>query len=272
MTVLIPINSTPAPSRLDTPNFAERADAYHAWLPVAIDAMNAQNLENNAVAADITADIGATTASAAAASASAAAAAASAAAAAASASVAAGEASADVVGFAPAGTISSTNVQAAIEEVSSDLTASITANFTATQNGTVFLLTSVAGTNTITATITPAITAYVTGQTFRFVAAGANTGAVTININGLGAKAVTKSGATALTGGDIPAGAAVQIFYDGTRFQLSSGGGSSSGVNLLTQANGVSVLAGTGQVLVGPLTIPTGQNITVASGARLVLL
>jgi hypothetical protein len=182
-------------------------------------------------------------------------------------------AGASMVGFVPTGSITSTTVQTAIEEVSTDSTASIATNLTSIQNGNVFLLTGVAGTNTITATITPAITAYVTGQTFRFVAAGANTGAVTININGLGAKAVTKSGATALTGGDIPAGAAVQIFYDGTQFQLSSGaGGGASGVNLLTQANGVSVLAGTGQVLVGPITIPTGQNITVASGARLVLL
>ena len=47
MTVTIPINTTPAPSRVDTPNFAVRADAYHAWLPGAVAAMNAQNVENN---------------------------------------------------------------------------------------------------------------------------------------------------------------------------------------------------------------------------------
>lgn len=145
-------------------------------------------------------------------------------------------------------------------------------NLSQVQNSTAHVIGSVSGTNTITGNLTPAITAYVAGQTFRFVAAGANTGAVTININGLGAKAVTKSGATALAGGDIPSGAAVQVFYDGTQFQLSSGAGGSSGANLLTQANGINVLAGTGQSLVGPITIPTGQNITVASGARLVIL
>jgi hypothetical protein len=147
----------------------------------------------------------------------------------------------------------------------------------AVQNGSSLTLGSVAGTNTITGNLTPAITAYVAGQTFRFVAAGANTGAVTININGLGAKAVTKSGTTALVSGDIQLGAAVQVFYDGTQFQLSSGsvGGSGSvvsGVNTLTQANGINVLVGTGQSLVGPITIPTGQNITIATGARLVIL
>jgi hypothetical protein len=228
------------PSRGDSANFAARADSFLAALPQLVSEINELPIDANLVTSG----------------------------------------GAAIVGFAPAGSITSTTVQAAIEEVSADLTALIETNntlietnLTSIQDGTVFLLTSVAGTNTITASISPVITAYVTGQTFRFVAAGANTGAVTININGLGAKAVTKSGATALAGGDIPAGAAVQVFYDGTQFQLSSGaGGGSSGVNLLTQANGVNVLAGTGQVLVGPIIIPTGQNITVASGARLVLL
>lgn len=49
MTVTVPINPTPAPSRLDTPNFSARADAYHAWLPSAITAMNSQNTENNSL-------------------------------------------------------------------------------------------------------------------------------------------------------------------------------------------------------------------------------
>lgn len=44
------------------------------------------------------------------------------------------------------------------------------------------------------------------------------------------------------------------------------------GVNALTQASGINVAAGTGCVKVGPITIPSGQNITVAPGARLVLL
>jgi hypothetical protein len=72
----------------------------------------------------------------------------------------------------------------------------------------------------ITATATPAITAYAAGQSFKFIASSANTGAVTININSLGAKAVTKNGSTALAAGDIPSGAVCEIAYDGTRFQL----------------------------------------------------
>ena len=77
------------------------------------------------------------------------------------------------------------------------------------------------GTNTIVATMAPAITAYAAGQTFRIkMAAGANTGATTINLNSLGAKAITKKGTTALAAGDIPASTMFEIAYDGTRFQL----------------------------------------------------
>ncbi|NPT50717.1 hypothetical protein GNZ10_13515 [Ralstonia sp. 3N] len=83
-------------------------------------------------------------------------------------------------------------------------------------------LSSVSGTNAITANSAPAITTYTAGQCFRFVSAGANTGAVTLNINGLGAKNVTKNGATALASGDIPSGAVVQVVYDGTQFQLTN--------------------------------------------------
>jgi hypothetical protein len=77
------------------------------------------------------------------------------------------------------------------------------------------------GTDTITATMAPAITAYAAGQTFRIKqAAGANTGATTLNLNGLGAKAITKRGTTALAAGDIPASTMFEVAYDGTQFQL----------------------------------------------------
>jgi len=89
------------------------------------------------------------------------------------------------------------------------------------QDNTFDWLTSVAGTDTITASLTPAISAYTAGQTFRLVSAGANTTtAVTININSLGAKSITKNGSTALAIGDIVNGEMLEIIYDGTRFQL----------------------------------------------------
>lgn len=81
---------------------------------------------------------------------------------------------------------------------------------------------TVSGTNTITGTTVTAnaVSAYVTGQVFSFVAAGANTGAVTLNVNTLGGKSITKRGATALASGDIPSGYLAIVAYDGTQFQL----------------------------------------------------
>ena len=84
--------------------------------------------------------------------------------------------------------------------------------------GTTFL--TAAGTDTITATASPALTAYATGNLFTFVVAVTNTGAVTLNIDGLGAKAVTRDGTTALAANDLVATEVVIVGYDGTRFQV----------------------------------------------------
>ena len=91
------------------------------------------------------------------------------------------------------------------------------------QDGTLTYLTSISGTDTITATAPASMTSYAAGQTFRFIAAGANTTTgVTININGIGAKNITKNGTTALAIGDIVSGSIVEVTYDGTEFQVSS--------------------------------------------------
>ena len=88
------------------------------------------------------------------------------------------------------------------------------------QDGTFQFLTSVAGTNTITGIAALSMSALVAGQTFRFVAAATNTGGVTLNINSIGAKAITKNGTTALTANDILINSAITVIYDGTQFQL----------------------------------------------------
>ena len=90
------------------------------------------------------------------------------------------------------------------------------------QDNTLTYLTTIAGTNVITAVAPVLMSAYATGQTFYFLAAGGNTGAVTVNINAIGAKSVKKTDGSALISGDILTGAAVQIMYDGTNFQLLS--------------------------------------------------
>lgn len=97
---------------------------------------------------------------------------------------------------------------------------------------------SVGGTaDAITLTPAPAITAYAAGQRFTFVAEAANTGATTINVSGVGAKSITKTGATALTAGDIADAALIQVVYDGTQFQLISTSGVAIGSGILTGDN-----------------------------------
>lgn len=86
------------------------------------------------------------------------------------------------------------------------------------------LVSSISGTDTITGSLSPTLAAYAAGQMFYFVAAGDNTGAVTLNLNSLGAKNVTKDGTTALVAGDIKSGEVVVVVYDGTRFQMVSPG------------------------------------------------
>lgn len=77
-----------------------------------------------------------------------------------------------------------------------------------------------AGTNTYTATTNPAITAYVNGQAFNIRFTNANTSSATLNLNGLGAKAIQRNGSVALKEGDILAGQVFTLFYDGTQFQI----------------------------------------------------
>ena len=88
------------------------------------------------------------------------------------------------------------------------------------QDNTAQYLTTVSGADVITATGAFGMSAYATGQVFTFIAAGTNTGAVTLNINSIGAKAITKNGTTALAAGDIASGQAITVVYDGTQFQL----------------------------------------------------
>ena len=135
------------------------------------------------------------------------------------------------------------------------------------QSGAATLI-AITGTNTVVGTLTPTLTAYAVGQQFSFVAAGTNTTSMTLNINGLGAKAITRSGATALIAGDITVGTMVTVIYDGTRFQTSdarvpiSTGVSGLGTGVAT-ALGVAV-TGSGSVVLS--ANPTFTGLLTAGG------
>lgn len=99
------------------------------------------------------------------------------------------------------------------------------ATLAAIQDGTGVYSATVGGTaDVITLTPSPAITAYAAGQTFYWIASGVNTTNVTVDINGVGAKALTKNGAIALVAADIPSGMLIGAIYDGTQFQLIAKG------------------------------------------------
>lgn len=97
------------------------------------------------------------------------------------------------------------------------------------QDGGIIYAGAVGGTaDVITITLSPAISSYIAGQAFSFIASGNNTTNVTLNVNGLGAKALTKNGATVLIAGDIVSSSIVEVEYDGTQFQLVGGAGLST--------------------------------------------
>ena len=139
------------------------------------------------------------------------------------------------------------------------------------QDGSLTYLTSISGTNTIVATGPVGMAAYAIGQVFRFIAAGANTGAATLNINTIGAIALVKLNGSPLVAGDIPSGAILSVAYDGTNFQLQSTLGVSSfsagatGLTPSTASTGAVTLAG----VLGKLNGGTGAlTATISFVAR----
>ena len=73
------------------------------------------------------------------------------------------------------------------------------------QNGT-FNSGTASGTNTYVLTLNPAITAYALYQTFNILFTNSSTSVATLNINGLGAKAIKRNGDKAIKSNDIKAG------------------------------------------------------------------
>ncbi|MBY9078317.1 hypothetical protein KIH86_17595 [Paenibacillus sp. HN-1] len=79
--------------------------------------------------------------------------------------------------------------------------------------------------NAKTLTLTPAITSYVGGMGFVFVNAVENTGAVTVNVSGVGNVQLLDSKGSALSPGKLKAGVIYTIRYNGSAFILQGEGG-----------------------------------------------
>jgi hypothetical protein len=82
------------------------------------------------------------------------------------------------------------------------------------QKNAVKVLASVAGTNTVTGSMTPDLTGYSAGLIAIFTPAATNTGATTLNIDGLGALDVQKNDGDPLIAGDLVIGVPAIVVLD----------------------------------------------------------
>ena len=95
----------------------------------------------------------------------------------------------------------------------------------------------------MTATLSPAPASYFAGMTVKILVDATNTGAVTLNLNGLGAVFILKNVNRALSPGDLVANDIVTLIHDGTQFQLQRRNGAAvvaSGRNIVATNSGSS--------------------------------
>lgn len=76
--------------------------------------------------------------------------------------------------------------------------------------------------NAYVVTLVPAATAYTDGMKVSFIATNENTGASTVNVNGLGAVDIKIDAARNLYSGYIITGDIVELTYNGTNFQITN--------------------------------------------------
>lgn len=103
------------------------------------------------------------------------------------------------------------------------------------------------------------LNAYAANMIVMIKAINANTGASTLNINGLGAKSILRQDGTALQSGDIVAGQWIKLVYSGTDFRLLN--------QFINFASPPAIGSGTPQAVTG--TIVTATTQFVGSGAGL---
>ncbi len=133
-----------------------------------------------------------------------------------------------------------------------------------------FVYAAASGTDTLTLTLDPAIASYTTGLKCAFSAANNNTGAVTIAINGLGAKTIKKNaGASDLVADDLISGVIYEIVYDGVNFQLTAGvGGGLASVQVFTSDGTYTKTAGLTRAVVQVVASGGGGGgVNTTSGA-----
>ena len=134
-------------------------------------------------------------------------------------------------------------------------------------NAPAFQATDTGTANAYVVALSPAVTAYAAGQAVTFKAGAASTTASTLNVNGLGVKAIKKLHDQDIASGDIESGSIVTVVYDGTNFQMTSqvateaSGVSLSGstANTVTTVTGADALIGEAKLLFDPPNLTIGN-------------
>lgn len=111
--------------------------------------------------------------------------------------------------------------------------------------------------NAITVSLTPTLASYATGMVLHIAATASNTGATTINVDGLGAKSIKKQATSALVANDILNGQVFTVIYDGTNFQLTSFPVAFNSISPLTTQGDILYFDGTNNVRLGKSTTAT---------------
>ena len=112
--------------------------------------------------------------------------------------------------------------------------------------------------NVYTLTLNAGYTALFDGLFFRTSFNLANTGAVTLDVNGLGAVTVQDRDGNALIADDIATGVVYDVMYDGTVFRLLNVFGSVGGADVITTAGGQTINGTLG--VTGTLTLGAGLD------------
>ena len=140
--------------------------------------------------------------------------------------------------------------------------------------------------NALTVSLTPPTLGLVSGQVVRFSTGGAaNTGAVTLSVNGLAASPILREGGANLTAGDLPAITVVEVVLNAGSYRLlrsSSAGltdvihttGNETKAGALTLTNNVRVSAASARVELKDTTqvLPAGLWGVQSSGGAYLLL
>jgi hypothetical protein len=138
------------------------------------------------------------------------------------------------------------------------------------------ILFDIQGTNSITGIASPTIESYVDGQIYVFQPANDNTGATTLNIDSIGAKAIVLT-ALPIGTGTLIAGLNYTVAYnqDNNNFDLlgAPGGGATGGggdkvfyENSQNVTVDYTITNGQNAMSAGPVTIDSGITVTVGPG------